>query len=191
MEIGKQIKKYRAALKLSQEELAEKLYVSRQTISNWENEKNYPDIHSLLRLSSLFEISLDQLIKGDVEIMRNEIKKTDIERFHHCGAVFSVLFLAMLVTPVPLAIGFGVYGFAAWAVLAVVAFGYSLKVEMLKNTHIIQTFIVIVAFSEGKRLDEMEEQQELGKRPYQKVLAAVVSAAAAVAVCALMWRLFS
>ena len=66
MELSNQIKKYRTELKLSQEELAEKIYVRRQTISNWENEKNYPDIHSLLLLSSLFNISLDELIKGDI-----------------------------------------------------------------------------------------------------------------------------
>ena len=42
MEIGKQIKKYRIAMKLSQEELAEKNIVSRQTISNWENNKKLP-----------------------------------------------------------------------------------------------------------------------------------------------------
>ena len=44
MELSKQIKKYRTEANLSQEELADKIYVSRQTISNWENEKNYPDI---------------------------------------------------------------------------------------------------------------------------------------------------
>ena len=48
MELSIQIKKYRTELHLSQEELAEKVYVTRQTISNWENEKSYPDIHSLL-----------------------------------------------------------------------------------------------------------------------------------------------
>ena len=191
MEISAQIKKYRNALQLSQEELAEKVYVSRQTISNWENEKCYPDIHSLLRLSSLFEISLDQLIKGDVEMMKTEIKKTEIEKFNHCGAVFSVLFLATLITPVPLALWFGVYGFAAWAVLAAVAIGYSFRVEKLKKEHNIQTYKEIVAFSEGKRLDEMEAQQELGKRPYQKVLAAIVGAVLALIVCAIMWRVFS
>lgn len=53
MEIGRQIKKYRTELKLSQEELADKIYVTRQTVSNWENDKNYPDIHSLVLLSSL------------------------------------------------------------------------------------------------------------------------------------------
>lgn len=70
MEAGAQIKKYRNNMKLSQDELAEKIYVSRQTISNWETGKNYPDIHSLLLLSTLFNVSLDQLVKGDVEIMK-------------------------------------------------------------------------------------------------------------------------
>ncbi|WP_417091424.1 helix-turn-helix transcriptional regulator, partial [Marvinbryantia sp.] len=67
MEIGTQIKKYRLASELSQEELAEKIYVTRQTISNWENGRNYPDVKSLLLLSSLFNISLDILVKGDIE----------------------------------------------------------------------------------------------------------------------------
>lgn len=47
MEIGQQIIRYRKQQALSQEELAEKVYVSRQSISNWENDKTYPDIHSL------------------------------------------------------------------------------------------------------------------------------------------------
>ena len=49
-------------MNLSQEELAEKIYVTRQTISNWENDKSYPDIHSLLLLSSTFHISLAELL---------------------------------------------------------------------------------------------------------------------------------
>ena len=51
MNLGTQIKKYRGALALSQEELAEKIFVSRQSVSNWENNKTYPDIKSLLMLS--------------------------------------------------------------------------------------------------------------------------------------------
>ncbi|MGL5479995.1 MAG: helix-turn-helix domain-containing protein, partial [Clostridium sp.] len=70
MEIGKQIKKHRTEMKLSQDGLAEKIFVSRQTISNWENNKNYPDIKSLLLLSSLFNVSLDVLVKGDLEKMK-------------------------------------------------------------------------------------------------------------------------
>lgn len=53
MELHTQIKKYRTSLNLSQEELAEKIYVTRQTISNWENNKNYPDIYSLLLVTTV------------------------------------------------------------------------------------------------------------------------------------------
>ena len=58
MELKNQIRKYRTQLNLSQEELAEKIFVTRQSISNWENGKNYPDIHSLILLSTLFECQL-------------------------------------------------------------------------------------------------------------------------------------
>ncbi len=102
VEIGSQIKKYRVDKSLSQEELAEKVYVSRQTISNWENEKSYPDIHSLLLLSSVFEISLDQLIKGDIEDMRREIREDDMKSWNILSSVFAVLMLAMIITPIPL-----------------------------------------------------------------------------------------
>ena len=65
MEIGKQIQQRRTAAGISQEELAERLYITRQTLSNWETGKTYPDINSLLRLSDLFHVSLDELVKGD------------------------------------------------------------------------------------------------------------------------------
>lgn len=61
-------------MKFSQQELAENIFVSHQTISNWENNKNYPDVKSLLLLSSLFNVSLDILIKGDLEEMKEKIK---------------------------------------------------------------------------------------------------------------------
>ncbi len=75
MELGKQIKKHRQEVQLSQEELAERVYVSRQTISNWENDKSYPDVNSLVLLSETFQISLDNLIKGDIEVMKDVIQK--------------------------------------------------------------------------------------------------------------------
>ena len=68
MELGKQIKKHRQEVQLSQEKLADRVYVSRQTISNWENDKSYPDVNSLVLLSEIFQISLDNLIKGDIEV---------------------------------------------------------------------------------------------------------------------------
>lgn len=65
MEIGSKIKKSRIDAKLTQEQAAEALGISRQTISNWENEKSYPDIVSVLKMSDLYSVSLDYLLKGD------------------------------------------------------------------------------------------------------------------------------
>ena len=77
MELGNQIKKYRSELQISQEQLADRIYVSRQTISNWENGKSLPDILSVIRMSELYQISLDELLKGD-KAMMDKIEK-DIE----------------------------------------------------------------------------------------------------------------
>ena len=72
MELGNQIREFRKAMHLSQDELAEKVLVARQTISNWENGKNFSDIQSLLLLSELFQITLDQLVKGDIAVTKEE-----------------------------------------------------------------------------------------------------------------------
>ena len=73
MELGKRLKEFRNQSGMNQDELAERLYVTRQTISSWENDKSYPDIHSLLMLGDLFNVSLDTLVKGDIEIMKEKI----------------------------------------------------------------------------------------------------------------------
>ena len=65
MNFGEQIKSIRKKENLTQEQFAIKLNVSRQAVSNWENNKNLPDIGMLILMSDVFQISLDQLIKGD------------------------------------------------------------------------------------------------------------------------------
>jgi transcriptional regulator with XRE-family HTH domain len=68
MEIGAKIKNARIAAQLTQEQVAEALGVSRQTISNWENGKTYPDIVSVIKMSDLYTVSLDYLLKEQEEI---------------------------------------------------------------------------------------------------------------------------
>jgi len=162
---------------LSQEELAEKIYVTRQTVSNWENGKSYPDIHSLLRLGTLFQISLDQLVKGDIEIMKKEISKEEAAEFDRLGKVFSILFAVSILAFVPLVVLLKIYGAAIWAVLYLVTLGYGLRVEKLKKRYDLHTYREIVAFSEGKPLDEIQRQREIGKRPYQAVWMVLAGAA--------------
>ncbi|PGM47776.1 helix-turn-helix transcriptional regulator, partial [Bacillus thuringiensis] len=91
MNLSKQIKKYRDREGFSQEDLAEKIYVSRQTISNWENERSYPDIHNLLLLSVLFDVSLDDLVKGDMEMMKNNLQQVKFNKLGQVMAIFLIL----------------------------------------------------------------------------------------------------
>lgn len=65
MDFGTQIKKIRTNLELTQEQLAQKLNVSRQTISSWENNRNLPDLQMVVQIAQTFNLSLDQLILGD------------------------------------------------------------------------------------------------------------------------------
>ncbi|MEG0283984.1 MAG: DUF3955 domain-containing protein [Erysipelotrichales bacterium] len=74
MDFGEQIKMVRKSEKLTQEQFAIKLNVTRQAVSNWENNKNLPDIGMLILISNVFQISLDQLIKGE-DNMNNITKK--------------------------------------------------------------------------------------------------------------------
>ena len=77
MDIGNKLHRARTKANLTQEQVAEALGVSRQTISNWENGKSLPDILSVIRMSELYQISLDELLKGD-KAMMDKIEK-DIE----------------------------------------------------------------------------------------------------------------
>lgn len=65
MEIGSKLKKARNSNGITQEQAAELLCVSRQTISNWENNKSYPDIISVIKMSDIYSISLDHLLKEE------------------------------------------------------------------------------------------------------------------------------
>ena len=70
MDIGSKIKQARAEAKITQEQAAEALGISRQTLSNWENEKFYPDIASVIRMSDLYNVSLGDLLKGGASAKR-------------------------------------------------------------------------------------------------------------------------
>lgn len=168
MEIGKQIKKYRTNIKLSQEALAERIFVSRQTVSNWENDKNYPDMKSLLLLSSLFNVSLDILVKEDLEEMKREIKREDIAKFEKDGKIFSILLIADIILVVPLIKIFGKnMGFLIFILIWLVSMYYAWKVEKHKKNNDVKTYKELNAFLEGRTLEGNEKYIEYGKRPYQ------------------------
>ena len=74
MELSRQLKTRREEQGLSQDEVAKAIFVSRQTISNWETGRTYPDVQSLLLLSVAFDISIDELIKEyPEEVSKNTV----------------------------------------------------------------------------------------------------------------------
>ena len=189
MELGKQIRRYRNERSFSQETLAEKVYVSRQTISNWENGKSYPDVNSLVLLSEAFEVSLDKLIKGDVENMKEQINREDQQIFNCLSVIYTVLLLAVAVTPLPLVEFLSYAGLGIWLALLGVALYVARLVEKKKKEMDVQTYKEIVAFMEGKSLNDIEKAREEAKRPYQKALWALAVGAFTLAASLLFMKL--
>ena len=103
MNIGNKIKNAREENKLTQTQASESLMVSRQTISNWENGKSLPDILSVIRMSELYQISLDELLKGD-KAMMEKIEK-DIEISKTEKKIIKYAWIAILVGAILLVLG--------------------------------------------------------------------------------------
>lgn len=75
---------------MSQEDFAEMFHVSRQTISNWENSKSYPDLETIIKISDSFQISLDILLKEDLIMVKtfdNEYEKIRKDIAGNCGCI--------------------------------------------------------------------------------------------------------
>ena len=186
MELGKQIRKHRQEVQLSQEEFAERVYVSRQTISNWENGKSYPDVNSLVLLSETFQISLDNLIKGDIEVMKDVIQKEEIEKMNRYGKIYTIMLIVTAVSAVPLFMLLGVWALIPWGIIWGISMYFAIMLEKIKKDNDVQTYKEIVAFSEGQLLDDIQKQREIGKRPYQKILLVIGSGLITFAVCVLI-----
>lgn len=153
MDISNQIKKRRTDMGLSQEELAERIYVSRQTISNWETDKTYPDIQNLLMLSVLFDTTIDVLVKGDLEMMEKTVASADAKKMRTLG----IGMYALLVLMIP----FALVGIALWGALGVLlglvpwaaSMVVGVMVERMKVENDVQTFREVLAFTKGEAID--------------------------------------
>ena len=100
MEIGKKLKEARINSGLTQEQVAEDIKVTRQTISNWENERSYPDIMNVIDLSNLYSLSLDDLLKGDDKMIEHLEENTNIVKSNRkliAAIMINVLLVILLV----------------------------------------------------------------------------------------------
>ena len=175
MELGKQIKYFRERNGMSQEKLAEEIFVSRQSISNWENEKSYPDIHNILRLSSLFDVSLDELVKGDVDQMKDEITRSKLNFWSKCMLAAMVL-MALSIGPVFKYLGLP--GLIIPLLFAVMMFVSAVQTEKLKKKNNIQTYAEILAYMENREYVRPgpEKGRKLPEAKIVKMLAGAVAA---------------
>ncbi|WEV51129.1 helix-turn-helix transcriptional regulator [Lactobacillus sp. ESL0731] len=97
MKFGEHLKQARITRHLTQEEVSEKFFISRQTISSWENEKTYPDIVTLIKLSDFYQISLDTLLKEDIGMKEYLEKKnviTKLKPIKWCLTVIGLILIA-------------------------------------------------------------------------------------------------
>jgi len=107
LKLGEQLQRLREAKNMSREELAQQMNVSRQAVYKWENDKGYPDIQNLLKLSEIYETTIDELIKSDstfqdkINIDGGKKKDDDDEMLHPgfyigIGIIFLGIFLGLI-----------------------------------------------------------------------------------------------
>ncbi len=96
MELGKNILKIRKDNNLTQDDFANKYYVTRQTISNWETGKSYPDLETLVKISNDFNISLDILLKEDDKMVKTIDKKVKATRKYKHLLIYVIIFVCLL-----------------------------------------------------------------------------------------------
>jgi len=94
MNIGKRIYEIRQLKNLTQEQVAQDLAVSRQAVSKWESGRAIPDIENLMYISNLYDVSLDELIKGDEKVGKKVIADAHAKKWHKLNIVF---FAALIV----------------------------------------------------------------------------------------------
>lgn len=179
MELGQQLKAHRKELGISQDELAEKIFVSRQSISNWENNKTYPDIHTLLLLAETFGVSLDELIKGDVEEMKEEINAQERAGFNRDSLCFAIFGIVTVLSIAPLYAFLDYIGCLIWALIVGVAGYFCGRVELYKTMFDIQTYKEILAFQQGadlSTLSAVRAERNVVKHHASKAVMAIASA---------------
>lgn len=188
MELARQLKAKREERGLSQDEVSKAIFVSRQTISNWENDKTYPDVQSLLLLSQLFDVSIDELVRGDVVAMQRAIAEDSrrmrllsIGMLAFSGLAFLFLLVFSLAWPEPS--GFvrmskgNLAGAATFIVLYAIGFAMAIAVDRLKK-HDVVTYREIDRFLKSGVVGEPDAEGLARKQPVLGVVVKLFAGAA-------------
>lgn len=106
--------------------------------------------------------------------MKEIISEQEIKKFNYYGSIYTVHLAVLIISAVPLFMWLGRYAYIPFGILFIITQYWALKVEKLKKKNDIQTYKEIVAFTEGKKLDELHKAVEVGKRPYQNILKVII-----------------
>ncbi|ACV22618.1 HTH-type transcriptional regulator immR [Slackia heliotrinireducens] len=188
MEVGNRIREERDRANLSQEGLAEKIFVSRQTVSNWETGKTYPDVQSLLLMSNLFGVSIDSLVKGDIVAMNEELDRSASRMKTLAGSMTGLLVVSiagaayfLVADSVAAAV---VWFVVFWAASMISAYA----IERIKKAHNLQTYAQIKAFMDGEPVpDDAESSMPAWTSSALKALAGAAFGLVLAAICVAVW----
>ncbi len=191
MELASQIRRLRNERNLSQDDLAQVTYVSRQTVSNWERDRTYPDVHSPLLLSELFDTTVDELIKGDVTRMEELLESKEpykrMTRLVTGGTAFLLGGVALLALGL-YRFGWGtVPSYIIFALMGGMGLALARQVDLMKRRYDLAAYREIVAFSKGEPIDRDEPEEGFARvHPFaMRAFYAVASAAVGLVVALL------
>lgn len=189
MELSRQLKTRREEQGLSQDEVSKAIFVSRQTISNWETDKTYPDVQSLLLLSQLYDTSIDELVRGDAgriqQVVERDSRKMRLLSYGMIGfSLLAFLFLLgfSLAWPEPSSFARmskgNIAGGVTFIVLYAIGFGMAIAIDRLKKKHDIVTYREIDRFLKGEIGEEPDSEGLARKHPALGVVVKLLGGAA-------------
>ena len=151
MKIGQHIYQLRTTQNLTQEELASKVYVTRQTVSNWERGYSYPDLQSLMTISEYFNISVHELLKEDLPKIERSLSMKAHQHFQQLSTEFTLLLIWFVISSI-----FSVYFFRENGLLLNLIISSpwlvykAFQVERYKNDYQLRTYQDISDFLAGE-----------------------------------------
>lgn len=155
MQIGIKLKQLRQHQQLTQADVADELKLSRKTISSWENDRSYPDVASLITLSDIYHVTVDELLKGDqsminhlVEIDQQAKRAKKVQRYYYWLNLFFLLGSIMSIIPffrLRIPYLFRSVLFIGWIVVTITMLvNSSANSETIKTKTIINSAIIFV-----------------------------------------------
>lgn len=147
MKLSQAIIEIRKEKGLTQEDFAKEFNVTRQTVSNWENDKSYPDLLTLVKISDLYGYSLDRMLREDRDMTETMNKSIEVGKQLRRKTVFDYLFPIM-----------GFVCCSAMVVISVVDYSGALSVTIWGLCALMDLFFLFEVIKSTKMHDNIEEQ---------------------------------